>query len=143
MLAFQTARKNVLTAQADEFDHCNVTNARLFLNDKYYPYDNLNLGIGKDRFALLYNMYVSFQSSYYHRLDVSPVLTPELFKSKAPLFVFDCSKQDDALKSSAVDVRLEFESSMNFPAQTTAYCMILHDTLVEYTPLSNAVHRRV
>ena len=106
-------------------------------SDKYYPYDNLNLDIWKDRFALLYNMYASFQSSYYHRLDGSPVLTPELLKSKAPLFVLDCSRQDEALKSSAVDVRLEFESSTNFPTQTTAYCMILHDSLVEYTPLSN------
>ena len=104
------------------------------IRDRYYTYDNLNLDIGKDRFALLYNMYASFQSSYYHRLDASPLLSPELFKSKAPLFVFDCSRQDDSLKSSAVDVRLEFEASMNFPAQTTAYCMILHDSLVEYTP---------
>lgn len=143
VLAFQTARKNVLSAHADEFDHCNVTNARLFLNDKYYPYDNLNLDIGKDRFALLYNMYASFQSSYYHRLDASPLLSPALFKSKAPLFVFDCSRQDDSLKASAVDVRIEFESTKNFPAQTTAYCMILHDSLVEYTPLTNTVHRRV
>ena len=96
------------------------------IRDRYYPYDNLNLDIGKDRFALLYNMYASFQSSYYNRLEGSPVLTPELFKSKAPLFVFDCSRQDDALKSSAVDVRLEFESSTNFPTQTTSYLSLIH-----------------
>ena len=44
-LIFQTGRKNDVKKHADEFDHCKVTNGRLFLNDKYYPYDNLNLYI--------------------------------------------------------------------------------------------------
>lgn len=34
--------KNV-SKHTGKFDHCEVTNARLFLNEKYYPYDNLNL----------------------------------------------------------------------------------------------------
>ena len=141
VLAFQTARKNNLKKHTDEFNHCKVTNAKLFLNDKYYPYDNMHLDIDKGRFALLYDMYARFQNSYYHRYDSVPLLTPDEFKTKAPLIVFDCSRQDDSLKSAAVDVRLEFESRENFPAQTTAYCMILHDSLVEYTPLSNTVRR--
>jgi hypothetical protein len=142
VLAFQTARKNDPTKHADEFDHCNVTNVRLFLNDKYYPYDNLNLDMDKNRFALLYDMYVRFQNSYYHqRTVVDPLLSPVQFKTKAPLYVIDCSRQDESLKSSAVDVRLEFESGNNFPAHTTAFCLILHDSLVEYTPLTNTVRQ--
>lgn len=141
ILAFQTARKNNLKQHDGEFDHCAITNAKLFLNEKYYPYDNLNVDISKERFALLYDMYSRFQKSYYHRNDAYPLLSPQDWKSKAPLIVFDCSKQDDTLKSSAVDVRLEFESATPFPAQTTAFCLILHDSLVEYTPLTNTVRR--
>lgn len=141
ILAFQTARKNNLQKHFDEFDHCGITNAKLFLNEKYYPYDNLNVDINKKRFAVLYDMYARFQKSYYNRYDTYPLLSPEEWKSKAPLIVFDCSKQDDALKSSSVDVRLEFESTTNFPEQTTAYCIILHDSLIEYTPLTNTVRR--
>ena len=35
-------KKDDLKKHAAEFDHCKVTNAKLFLNDKYYPYDNCN-----------------------------------------------------------------------------------------------------
>ena len=93
------------------------------------------------RFSLFYDMYTRFQHSYYHRHDSGPLLSPEQFKTKAPLFVIDCSRQDESLKSSAVDIRLEFESSSNFPANTTAYALIIHDTIVQYTPLTNTVHR--
>lgn len=141
VLMFQTERKNSISKNASEFDHCNLTNIRLFLNDKYYPYDNLNQDISKDRFALVYDMYTRFQNSYY-RHDVSaPILSPSQFKAKAPLFVIDCSRQEETLKSSAVDVRIEFESSENFPDKTTAYALIIHDTIVQYKPLSNTVHR--
>lgn len=141
VLAFQPARKNNRQKRADEFDHCKVTNANLFLNEKDYPYDNLNLDIAKGRYALLFEMYSNFLESYYHLHDEKPVLTPEEFITKAPLIVFDCRHQDEALKASAVDVRLEFESSENFPSKTRAFCLILHDTLFEYTPLSNTVRR--
>ena len=137
ILTFQTRRKNDVKKHADEFDHCKVTNARLFLNDKYYPYDNLNLDIANGRYALLYDMYSRFQKSYYHRTQSNVLLSPDEFRDKAPLFVFDCSRQDESLKSSPFDVRLEFESSENFPTETTAFCMILHDSLNVYTPLSN------
>ena len=106
-----------------------MTNARLFLNDKYYPYDNLNLDIANGRYPLLYDMYSCFQKSYYYRTQSNVLLSPDEFRDKAPLFVFDCSRQDESLKSSPVDVRLEFESSENFPAETTAFCMILHNSL--------------
>ena len=52
------------------------TNVKLFLNDKYYPYDNLNLDISKNRFALLNDMYERFQKFYYNRRDSAPILSP-------------------------------------------------------------------
>ena len=56
ILTFQIGRKNDVKKHADEFDHCKVTNARLFLNDKYYQYDNLNLDIANGRYALLLSL---------------------------------------------------------------------------------------
>lgn len=52
ILAFQTERTNNIQKHCDEFDHCNLTNAKLFLNEKYYPYDNLNVDISKRRFGV-------------------------------------------------------------------------------------------
>lgn len=101
----------------------------------------MNLDITKKRFALLYIMYACFQNSYYHGYGASPDLFPEQFKRKAPVFVIDCSRQDESFKAAAVNVRLQFEAVDNFSEKTTACCMIIHYSLVEYTSLSNTVRR--
>ncbi|MGP1958576.1 MAG: hypothetical protein ACTS7E_00830, partial [Arsenophonus sp. NC-CH8-MAG3] len=71
VLTFQTARKNDIEKNMSRFDHCKLVNVSLFLNDKYYPYDNLNQDIAKDRYALLYDMYARFQYPYYHRQNIN------------------------------------------------------------------------
>ncbi|XP_033232005.1 uncharacterized protein LOC117182987 [Belonocnema kinseyi] len=37
VLGFQTGRKDKLIRHAKRFDHCNITNVKLFLNSQYYP----------------------------------------------------------------------------------------------------------
>ena len=126
ILAFQTARNNEPKADASEFNHCDISNVKLFLNSQYYPYGNLNLNIGNNQFVLLYEMFANFQASYYGR-SVEPIINLSDFKSRIPLIVFDCSKQNESLKSAPVDVRLEFETKKDFPDKTTALCLIIHD----------------
>lgn len=45
------------------------------------------------------------------------------------------------IKSATVDVRIEFGCRGNIPANTTAYCLILHDRVVKYSPLTNSMHK--
>lgn len=85
-------------------------------------------------------MYLRFQKSYYGKTN-TPLLNPEKFKSIAPIVVIDCSKQNESVKTSAVDIRLELEFKDNIPTNTTGYCLILHDTIVTYTPLTGMVKR--
>ncbi|XP_051159329.1 uncharacterized protein LOC127280414 [Leptopilina boulardi] len=61
------------------------------------------------------------------------------FQEYAALAVIDCSKQNEFLKQADVDVRLKFEASDNFPDNTTAYCLIIHDRIIQYTPISSIV----
>ncbi|HYT41871.1 MAG TPA: hypothetical protein VEP90_05965, partial [Methylomirabilota bacterium] len=138
IVGFQTARKNFLTRDASRFDNCNITNIKAYLNAEMFPYDNMQLNFGDNVWALLYEMYVAFQKSYYNR-DALPVYSPQEFKEHAPLFVIDCSRQNDTLKTGTVDIRLEIEASANFPANTAAYCLVIHDRLVTYNPLKNEV----
>lgn len=140
IFALQTSKRNVLTADAGTFDHCKLINIKLYLNSQFFPYDNLNISFKNDRYAELYDMYARFQSSYYNRSD-APLLTPKMFKDKYPIVVIDCSKQNESVKSSTVDIRLEFETEDNIPDNTSAYCLILHDTIVTYTPLTGVVRR--
>jgi len=95
------------------------------------------------QYELLYIMYAQFQTSYYDRKAPDPLLSRTDFKDHAPLIVIDCSKQCESLKSGAIDVRLEFECQANMPAHTAAYCLIIHDKIVEYNALRSSVTRRV
>lgn len=140
IFAFQTGKRSSLTSNAGLFDHCNLKNIKLYLNSQFFPYDNLNLEFSKDRFSALYEMYTDFQSSFYGRRN-APILSPEEFKTNAPIVVIDCSKQNEAVKSSTVDIRIDFETDKSIPANTTAYCLILHDTIVTYKPLTGVVRK--
>lgn len=140
ILGFQTNRKNQKATNASLFDHCNISNVKLFLNSQYYPYGDLNLNINQNQYAILYDMYVNFQNAYYGK-DAEPLLDKQHYISHIPLFVIDCSKQNESLKNAPVDVRLEFEARENFPANTSAYCLIIHDRIIEYNPMSGDVRR--
>ena len=142
ILGFQTNRKNNTNKNSSYFDHCNITNVKLFLNNQGYPYGNLNLDINRNQYALLYDMYANFQATYYGK-ESQPLLEKGNFIEYAPLIVIDCSKQNESLKYGPVDVRLEFETSDNFPPLTSAYCLILHDRIVEYKPISGGVKKLV
>jgi len=143
VIGFQTNRKNQLGVNASHFDHCQLQNVKVYLNSQSYPYGNLNLNMDQAQYALLYNMYAQFQTSYYDRNAPDPLLSRTDFKDHAPLIVIDCSKQCESLKSGAIDVRLEFECQANMPAHTAAYCLIIHDKIVEYNALRSSVTRRV
>lgn len=142
ILAFQTDRKNKKKKNASNFDHCNIADIKLYLNSQCYPYGNLNLNIEQNQYALLYEMYANFQTSYYNK-EAEPWLNKSKFLKYAPLAVIDCSKQNDSLKSGPVDIHIEFEARNNIPAHTSAYCLIIHDRIVEYNPLSGGVKKLV
>ena len=140
IFAMQTNKKNNILANAGHFETCSLKNAKVFLNAQFFPYDNLNVSFDKNRYSILYDMYSRFQQSYYSRTN-SPLLGPEKYKSMAPIVVIDCSKQNESVKTSAVDIRIELEFETNVPKGTSAYCLILHDTIVTYTPLTGLVKR--
>ena len=89
---------------------------------------------------MLYDMYANFQNSYYGK-DSEPMLKKSQYFTSAPLIVIDCSKQNESLKSAPVDIHLEFKAKENFPEGTSAYCLILHGRIVQYSPVSGDVQK--
>ena len=141
ILGFQTAKNNTRTANASHFDHCHIRNVKLFLNAQSYPYGNLNLDIEHNKFAVLFDMFKNFQSSYYEKETAETSLTRNQFIGNAPLIIIDCSKQNEFSKYAPVDIRLEFEAAHDFPASTSAFCLILHDRIIQYRPLSGEIKK--
>lgn len=137
VLAFQQSRKNDYSKDMASFDNCKLKNVKVYLNSQYFPYDNIN-----GEFALFYEMFYRFQESYYGRQATGQTTVDlDKFKSHAPLYVIDCSKQDDTIKSGPVDVRVDFETEEAVKAGTCAYCLILHDTHMTYKLLTGAVSK--
>ena len=142
IIGLQKGRKNSLEKDCGVFDHCNITNVKVFLYSIAYPYDNLNLDFAKNNFTLLYDMYTSFQESYYEKSIRNPILSPSTFLANAPIIVIDTSKQNDSATASAVDVQLEIEASESLTG-VTAYCLLIHDRIVEYVPFTREVRKLV
>ncbi|KYQ50956.1 hypothetical protein ALC60_09948 [Trachymyrmex zeteki] len=141
IFALQTGRKNIMSRDASLFDDCNLSNVKLYLNSEFYPYDNLNLDFGKKRYAVLFDMYTRFRKAYYGIDCFETLLNVLSFIEKGPFAVIDCSRQNESVKSATVDVRIEFDCKENVPASATAYCLIIHDRVIEYSPLSNVVRK--
>lgn len=126
------------------FDHCNISDVKLFLNSEYYPYDNYNSNFNNANYQELYHAFLQIQSSYYPEFNTSDVNTPILTFDQFglhPIFAFDCSRSDESLIGGTVDIRLEISARENIPANTAAYCLIVHDNQVEYSPFSGIVVR--
>ncbi|XP_024875912.1 uncharacterized protein LOC112457216, partial [Temnothorax curvispinosus] len=143
IFALQTGRSNNLLKHASEFDDGNLTHVKLYLNSDFYPYDDMNLDFEKRRTAILYEMYAKFRKSYYGCERENALLTMEEFDKWGPFVVIDCFRQNESVKSATVDVRIEFDCKHNIDSNTTAYCLIIHDRVIEYNPLTNIVRKIV
>lgn len=144
LFAFQTNRNNQITQDKSRYDHCDLSDLKVYLNSECYPYENLNVNFNDDQYAILYDMYCRFQETYYHDRSphiATPLLTFEEYKTNAPIIVIDCSRQNESLKKSVVDIRIEFQTRTNIATNTAAYCLVIHDTAVSYNPYSNIINK--
>ena len=87
-------------------------------------------------------MYTSFQESYYGKDESKPILSPTIFETRAPIVMIDTSKQNDTGSASTVDISIEIEALDNLEG-VSAYCLLIHDHVIEYVPLSREVKKLV
>lgn len=144
IVGFQTNRNNQISADKSRYDHCNLSDLKVYLNSECYPYENLNVNFANKQYAVLYDMYCRFQETYYHDRAPNtavPLLTYDEYGTNAPIIIIDCSRQNETLKKSIVDIRIEFQTRENIAANTAAYCLVIHDNTVSYNPITNIVNR--
>lgn len=90
---------------------------------------------------MFYQNYVDFQKYYYERASAQPYLTREKYKELGPFICIDCSRQNDDVKTSSVDLRIKFKAENNFPANTAAYCLVIHDRIIQFNPFMGEVRK--
>jgi len=101
---------------------------KVYLNSEENPYDGLNQNFNLNRYALLYDMYINFQKSYYG-CKSQPLLSLGNYKDNAPIFVLDVTHQNESVKGEPIHIRIDVKTLNNFPAKTSSYCLIIHDKL--------------
>lgn len=141
IIGFQTKRKNNLLRHSGKFDSCYLKNLKVYLNSEVYPYEDFRLNFTNRCTSTLYKAYTDFQISYYGRDGRDPLLSKSVFDKDSPIVVVDLSRQNDNVKSSTCDLRLEFEMTESAPANTAAYCLILHDQVITYNPFNGDVRK--
>jgi len=135
MLSLFYGRKNSMFQEASVFDSCNLNNVKVYLNSDFYSYDDLNLNFEnfKKRYAILFNMYTRFRKTYYGIDCFETLLNVLSFVEKGPFAIIDCSRQNESVKNVTVNVRTEFDCKENVLVNTTAYFLIIHDRIVQYS----------
>lgn len=143
IIGFQTERSESKTKSCNVFDQCSIRQIRLFIGSECYPYNPLQADFDKHHFAQLYENYANFRKQYYMTGDdgTAPSISSYKFLNFTPIWVIDCSRQNELVKTGGVDIRLEITAKQNFPAKTTAYCLLISDCLFEYTPLTGIIHK--
>ena len=71
IVGFQTGRKDTADKSASEFDHCNLRDIKVYIENEFYPVENLNISFSEQRYFLLYRMFAQFRESYYGKLKTS------------------------------------------------------------------------
>ncbi|XP_050516227.1 uncharacterized protein LOC126891092 [Diabrotica virgifera virgifera] len=139
IIAFQKGRKSKITKDMSKFDHNDLKNIKVFLNSERYPYNDLQIDFGTNKFAQIYEMFGSFQKSYYNLNLNQPIFSPQDFKTKTPLIHIHCSRQKEVIQNGSVVLRIEFETNTPSTTDVSAYCLILHEKEFTYNPLTKIV----
>lgn len=111
-------RKDQNKQDVNLFDNIIISNIRVTLNSEYYSYEDMKLDFSVKKYHEAYYMYT--QVSKLFASNNKPIIGYEDFSTRA-LFVIDCSKINDSIKSSTIDVKLEIESRTPFSQNTKAY----------------------
>lgn len=140
LCAFQVNKNNNRAASATAFDDVSLQNLAVYLNERRYPYEQQNYDFDKNRYMSAYDEYLDFSSTYYGKREAGPLLDYAEYK-KCPIFVVNLTKQNESIQNIVLNVKLDIESRKDIPANTTAYCLILHDVVVEYQPFTGLIRK--
>lgn len=143
----QTGKDANLKQNSGEFDGNDMTRAKLYLNDEFYPYSELLCNVkfytsDTEKWQpYLYEMMQKAERSYYNR---NPISNMEYWyvNSWFPIIVWDVSSRESAVLPSQTDIKITWETGTAMPANVTAYCLIIYKTEVLYAPIDDFVVKK-
>lgn len=134
IVGFQTNRYGNQEANPSIFDHCDLKNMYLMMNQERYPAVDYNLSFPNQQFSRAYREAATFSEKFYGKdqLITQSNIKPADFKDLFPIMVFDVSKQSERLKSSVVDIQIKATFNTAVPAGTEAFAVVISDKLLHF-----------
>jgi len=134
IVGFQTNRDGNQEANPSIFDHCDLKNMYIMMNQERYPQVDYNLSFPNQQFSRAYRDAATFSEKFYgmDQLITQSNITPADFKELFPIMVFDVSKQSERLKSSVVDIQIKATFNTAVPAATQAYAVVISDRMLKF-----------
>jgi hypothetical protein len=134
IIGFQTNRDGNQEANPSIFDHCDLKNMYIMMNQERYPAVDYNLSFPNQRFSRAYRDAATFSEKFYgmDQLITQSNITPADFKDLFPIMVFDVSKQSERLKSSVVDIQIKATFNAAVPAGTEAFAVVISDRMLKF-----------
>lgn len=133
IVGFQRGKDGNQEANPSVFDHCDLKNMYIILNEDRYPAVDYNLSFPNQQFSRAYLNASTFSEKFYgmNELITQSNITPSDYKDLFPLMVFDVSKQSERLKSSVVDVQIKATFNAAVPAGTEAFAVVVSDRMLQ------------
>src|SRR5688572_3831382 len=134
VVGFQTNRSGSQVHNPSTFDHCDLKNMYVMLNQERYPAVDYDLSFPNQKFSRAYREAATFSEKFYgmNQLITQSNITPGDYKDLYPLMVFDVSKQSERMKSSVVDIQIKAIFNAAVAAQTQAFAVIISDKLLKF-----------
>ena len=112
----------------------NLKNAYITLNSDRYPVVDYNLSFSNQKFSRVYGDAALFGVKFFgmDELMTQSNITSSDYKTLYPLLTFDVSKQKEKLKSSIVDIQIKANFTENVPANTSAFTLVISDTMLSF-----------
>jgi len=134
LVGFQTNRDGSQEANPSIFDHCDLKNMYIMMNQERYPAVDYNLSFPNQQLSRAYYEASKFSEKFYgmDQLVTQSNITPADFKDLFPIMVFDVSKQSERLKSGVVDIQIKATFNAAVPAGTEAFAVVVSDKMLNF-----------
>ncbi|XP_065683476.1 uncharacterized protein LOC124809560 [Hydra vulgaris] len=134
IVGFQTNKNGNQELNPSLFDHCDLKNMYIMLNQEKYPAVDYILSFLNQQFSRAYRDASTFSEKFYgmNKLITQSNITPAYYKDLYPLMVFDVSKQSERLKSSVVDAQIKATFIAVVPAGTEAFAVVISDRMIQF-----------
>ena len=135
LIGFQTDKSGSQEKNPSLFNHVDVSQISIKLNDTRYPARDIVADFAKHQYVEYYKMFTDFARDYYglDPLTCGNWVDIITYKEEYPIFYFDVSKQSERLNDGVVDITVRMKFRNGTPQHVRAYALIISDRRIKFT----------